>query len=194
MIFPVHKKLNDSRFEPPSQNIWQELFRIAKLVSLPIMALIWFKIVYGHVEISVIVAFAFIAVFCYIQLAKPLKKGLISLGNKILFIDYMPGFKIRKFNYPQIAILHIGLCPEEFRGSGMIIGSNMKSVWTGLYGKYIIARYSNGKIMFAMHYSDEVWKYLSAKCKDTAKYIFSEEEWNDYCVSQKYLEQTRYKK
>lgn len=106
----------------------------------------------------------------------------------------MPGFHIRKFDYPQIAILHIGSCPEEFRGSGMIIGSNMESVWTKLYGKYIIAKYSNEKVMFVMHYSDEAWKYLTAKCKNTAKYIFTEEEWNNYCVSQKYLEQTRYKK
>ncbi len=191
MLFPVHKKLNNSRFDPPSHNIWQELLRIIKVIYLPIIALIWILLKFDDVGIGEIVAFTFIAVFCFIQLTKPLKKGLISLGNKILFIDYMPGFHIRKFAYPQIAILHIGSCPEEFRRSGLIIGSNMKSVWTKLYGKYIIAKYSNEKVMFAMHYSDEAWNYLTEKCKNTAKYIFTEEEWNDFCVTKKCLDQKR---
>lgn len=66
MIFPIHKKLNNSRFDPPSHNIWQELLRIVKVIYLPILALIWILLKFDDVGIGEIVAFTFIAVFCYI--------------------------------------------------------------------------------------------------------------------------------
>ncbi len=168
----VHKNQTKHHFRPFSMYRWADWTAIGILATITF----WTAVIEGWYTL---IGMGFIWLFMVYAFQIPTKKGYLQLDDSIRFHSGWRGTK--RIRYSEIGLLSIGRCPVRFtKPGGRGHYAYTMEQWEKLYGTYIIAEDTSGKVLFVCHDSAKVRKMLTEKCIDTAISIFDEKSYAAY--------------
>lgn len=97
----------------------------------------------------------------------------------------------RTCQYSDVKAIYVDECPDEYRQRVSLLEKGFvysTTVWTSLYGKYIIAADKHNNILFVCSYQQEIWDMLIARCK-SLEFVMDEEEYNVFKAERQKLKE-----
>lgn len=170
MKVPVHQKIDPKRVpDIVAEKYYKRMLPVYGIFILMLIA----EVCTGQITSPFVILWTGIRVYG-IFFAPPFRNtiGELHLEDAITFYHNLP----QQIQYEEIAVLHIGNCPQEFTvAKRRKVEYYTQDEWAAIYGdRYIIAENADGHSLFACTYNEEVYQLLVQRCSETASCLFDE--------------------